>query len=402
LNNNHIVRIFDTHYNEDKTIIKEIIKEDFDYVGISTTELHYNHALKVANELKKILNVNIIMGGSFPTICPEIVLKNKFIDIVCVGEGEYPLNKLLKNEKIDNIKGLWYKLDNKIIQNDASVSFDINSFKITNYSLFNEKSIIQKRKFSDGVKKIMFIWGSRGCRYKCEYCCNSIIRKIQNTSLKHRNIDNIIEEMKFYSNRYNVDEFFFADENFLENKKQINEFCIKYNRSSLDIPFGFLSQPIHINKRNIKVIKLLKETGCSRIHMGIEIGNEKYRKSILKRNVSNNQLIDAFQICKKLGIKTRGFCIIGFYFESLVDIQKTYDLTIKCKPDEISCSIFYPFKGTKLRNYYDKNKLLDNEKVELKNYFEDCIVEHQKLSKLEILSLRQKILTLYPKKANLT
>ena len=72
--------------------LTDIVKKyDPDIVGITTLESAYEISLRLANYIKNNLgNIRIVAGGVFPTMSPEIVIREKSIDIVCVGEGEIP------------------------------------------------------------------------------------------------------------------------------------------------------------------------------------------------------------------------------------------------------------------------------------------------------------------------
>ena len=51
-------------------------------------------------------------------------------------------------------------------------------------------------------------------------------------------------------------------------------------------------------------LRLLRDAGCLNISIGIESGNEHLRKEILRRGMTQEQITEAFKLCKKTGIKT--------------------------------------------------------------------------------------------------
>lgn len=391
----HEVKIFDTFYDSDESIINDIIYSKYDFIGFSITEIHFLHAVSITDQIKKFTNTPIIFGGVFPTICPNDCLKIQSIDMVCVGEGEYALQELLNKNSPENIRGIWFKKDDKIINNGVSKSFNVNSFEITDYSFFHKNSVVQKRQYNSTDIKFSFVWRSRGCPYHCSYCCNNLIRNIQGDGIRYREVASVLQEIMQLSRQYNVNEIFFTDENFMFNKRFVQEFCLEYQNSNLIIPFGILSTPNFINKNNIDILLLLKKTGLNRIHMGIEIGNEKLRKEYLERDFNNRSIIQAFNICHELNIFTRAFVMVGFYFESEKNIKETQNLISMCQPDELSCSIFFPFKGTKLREVYERKKLLNNNVLLINNYFEECKILHPNLSPQRLQELRNDILSNY-------
>lgn len=393
-NHSHKCLVFDTHYDDDTTILSEILNYEFDYVGFSTTEVHYNHAKILASNIRKCTNIPIVFGGVYPTLFPFEVIENDFIDFVCVGDGEVPLRKLLENSNKYTIKGLWHKNNNQILNSGSSDSFDVNSFCITDFSCFRKTSIVQERNNNGTSVRLSFISGGRGCQFSCAFCSNHEIKKIHRHKIRHRKVDNIISEIIDLQIKYKITEIFFTNENFLANDNFVQEFCRKYVASNIKIPFGVLSRPEHINNQTVS---LLKKSGCIKIHMGIEVGNEQFRKIYLNRNISNSSIINSFKICKHHNIATKSFLMIGFFFERLSDLQETYDLALESESSRITCSIYYPLRGTKLGEiYYDANLVIKNNSI--LNYFDDSIIKHPTLSKSDLSNIRVSMLRAYPEK----
>ena len=69
---------------------------------------------------KKNPMMKIAIGGIHPSSLPEKTLKEENVDFIIYGEGFYTVYELLnvlktKNlEKLNEVKGLWYKKNNKI------------------------------------------------------------------------------------------------------------------------------------------------------------------------------------------------------------------------------------------------------------------------------------------------
>jgi radical SAM superfamily enzyme YgiQ (UPF0313 family) len=122
---------------------------------------------------------------------------------------------------------------------------------------------------------------------------------------------------------------------------------------------------------------MLKDTGCAYLAMGIESGDEDFRKTYLNRKMTNAQIENAFYLARKAHIFTTSFNIIGFPFENdhfLTD--ETVSLNKKIKPDYALFSIFYPFPGTKLYERCIEKNLIDNQKAsDVKNYFTESILK---------------------------
>ena len=59
-------------------------------------------------KIAKSRNIPVFAGGIYPTFAPDEVIANKYIDCICIGEGEYAIlnfcKALANDESIDNIK----------------------------------------------------------------------------------------------------------------------------------------------------------------------------------------------------------------------------------------------------------------------------------------------------------
>jgi radical SAM superfamily enzyme YgiQ (UPF0313 family) len=63
--------------------------------------------------LKKEISVPLITGGTHSTIMPEQVINEDWVDMVCIGEGEYALlelvEKMSSGKDYKGISNLWVK-----------------------------------------------------------------------------------------------------------------------------------------------------------------------------------------------------------------------------------------------------------------------------------------------------
>lgn len=161
---------------------------------------------------------------------------------------------------------------------------------------------------------------SYGCPGKCNYCTE---RKIWNKNgeirdcLEHRNIDECIEEIKYFIDEYRISGLTFDDcmINFkLHSYRKLASFLQENNM--------FLSGSMRIDILDDDMIALLKSLNFTNIIVGLETLNES---SVKKYNKSNSKTyIDkAWEVVPKLhenGIMTQVNMIFASPFESEEDI----------------------------------------------------------------------------------
>ena len=98
-------------------IIEEINEFTPDIVGISCCfTIGIEFALRIAEESKKMGYITIL-GGWHPSFEYSEILKNSFVDIIVRGEGELTFRELVKNKKLEEVKGISYKINGTVMNN---------------------------------------------------------------------------------------------------------------------------------------------------------------------------------------------------------------------------------------------------------------------------------------------
>jgi radical SAM superfamily enzyme YgiQ (UPF0313 family) len=82
--------------------------------------------------------------------------------------------------------------------------------------------------------------------------------------------------------------------------------------------------------------------------MGIESGNPWLRKNVLGRKMGDEQILDAFRLCRKYGIDTVSLNMMGFPQEDFSMVLDTVKLNARAQPGITQITVFYPFPGTEL------------------------------------------------------
>jgi radical SAM superfamily enzyme YgiQ (UPF0313 family) len=106
-------------------------------------------------------------------------------------------------------------------------------------------------------------------------------------------------------------------------------------------------------------MKRLKEIGCHRMSIGVEHGNEEFRKKILKKSIKNSVIVEAFDILNKVGIPVSINNIIGFPGETRELAMNTIMLNRKLKFDTSNAYAFTPFRGTELYDICVRNGYME-------------------------------------------
>ena len=379
------------------------IKEDFvktvqefkpDLILVSVLESTYFLAMELLNSVpQKDRNYKTLFGGVFATFAADKVIKNDLVDYVCRGEGEDAVmemcKKLCKGDRIDNVKNFTLKENGQIYKNPLRPAVDLNTVPIPDWDLFEPGSIY--RPMQGKIWRAVGIETQRGCPYTCTYCNspgNNVIYKDDGNRIFHRkkSISRVKEEIDFLVKKYNPELIYMVVDTFLAmSNKEFDEFKEMY--MDYKIPFWMNTRAETINEHRAAG---LEEMNMLRMNIGIEHGNFDYRKNYLKRNVSDEIQIKAFEMVADKKYTSCANSIIGMPDETRELIFDTIKFIRKLPKsiDATGAFIFAPYHGTPLRDLaIQKGYLKDDEIASVSNTAHHSMLTMPTISKEEISSL---------------
>ena len=293
------------------------------------------------------LNIPHIVGGVLPINDPELCLKQDHINVICRYEGELVLSEVIDRFDKDwlSTRGIWYKHENKIYKNNFQPLVDINNI-VPDYSLYSKNRF--NRPIGGKVRTTVQFETYRGCPYSCTFCNSPMTREINKHYLRRKNIESLEKELDYYVETLDPEYFFIIDDSFLARpKKEIFDVCKLLQKYRL--PWWNNTRLENVDK---DILQAMKDSLCDRIQFGIECGNEKYRKEVLFRNVTNDTYYKKADILNDSNIPYGLNAIIGLPGETKQMVFETIELIREIEGyDGIGVSIFIPYRGTKLREY---------------------------------------------------
>ncbi|HNQ67524.1 MAG TPA: radical SAM protein [Bacteroidales bacterium] len=330
----------------ERNMNREIARFKPDIIAYSVTTGRHKMYRDLNSLLKMEFNFISVFGGPHCTFYPDFINENG-VDVICVGEGEYALLELAdcvaKNKSFSDISNLWVKTDEGIIKNELRPLIDdINSLPPPNRSLLDKYPAYKNK------KQKSFMTG-RGCPYKCTYCFNHVYNKMyegKGSIIRKRSVSSIIDEISKVKAKYKIERIFFYDDIFTFDKEWLKEFCERYKNINISFTVG-----LRVNNTDEEIVSNLKSAGCKRVLFGIECGNEKLRNNILKRHITDEQIIVFTQLLRKYKIFPASFNMIGLPDETIENVFETIQLNIKAGVKFSYCTVYQPYPKTELAEY---------------------------------------------------
>ncbi|MBF0205583.1 MAG: radical SAM protein [Oligoflexia bacterium] len=354
------------HQGDNEKIIKLITENYPAVIGIPTfsASLMYRVFEIVAIIRKYSPNTLVVLGNIHANIFDQDLLLKQQADVIVYGEGEITFAELVQAQLHSNgcrghqywkdIRGISYLDNGQFIKNPARPfieNLDVLPFPawhllpIFEYDTFN---------FAKIQMPALLISGSRGCNFKCSFC--SLI--VSGNHRRVRSAKSIVDEMEFFHKRYGIRQFSFVDPMFPGSLEEAVQFSSEIIARDLHKKVIWITE-IRVDLVSRQLIIPLKNAGLRLLMLGIETINDKSNQQ-LKKNITNINTFKAIQICKKEGVATTGFFILGIPGESKSDIFRTIKSACMGKLNYAKFNIFCPYPGT-----FAYKKLLQDKQLKI-------------------------------------
>ncbi len=361
----------------DEAIIEQVRAWNPDFVAFSVMTQQYKYSLRLGRKLKEAMpRMPIGIGGVHTIMCTEEVKSDRFWDFIGVGECDVPFTELIDKLQAGdpdylNVKNFCIRReDGTYHQNPLGPYPELDLLPPKDYEIFDLPHMLGRK---NGWQSVLT---SRGCPYRCTYCFNHEVtdRYLEDgghsrkSFLRHYSTDRMLRELKELKARHPyIETFIFDDDLFTLNKEYCSDFAKAYTDADIGVPFVLNA---HVQTFSEPIAKALSESPCMILKFGVESGSHELRKKVLERHMSNQMIIDAFDLCHQYGLHTSAFLMFGLPYETREMMQETIDLMARIKPGRMRWAIFFPFPGTKSYTICKLGDLIDYRKMDgMDNYF---------------------------------
>jgi radical SAM superfamily enzyme YgiQ (UPF0313 family) len=303
--------------------------------------------------------IPIVVGGVHPTLKPEDGINLNGVNAVVIGEGEPAFHEILDNlgggNGLDNIKGIWFRNDDGEVIRNAPRGWiaDINSLPWPNYELWDD--------FDKYMYYLQQLWlmGTRGCPYLCTNCEEVQMYKLLPNSgdspsgikgtrkrFRFRDPESYAQEIAYHYDKYKDRGMRMAhpfDPVFPIQRQWSFDFANHYINTGIssELPISifaradsFYAQSPKKGEFDEERLIALKEANIKEVRVGVESGTERMRNEIHKKGVTNEQVRETFAQCRKHGIQTISYNMIGGPTETKRDMIETLRFNISIKPNK--------------------------------------------------------------------
>jgi anaerobic magnesium-protoporphyrin IX monomethyl ester cyclase len=313
-------------------------------VGVSSTTVALHRAIEVADEIKRRWpELPIVIGGPHVSSNVHHGMSFPVFDYAVVGEGEATLEELARtiaaHGDLSAVQGIAYRQDGRVIVTEPRPRLtDLDSLPFPAYDLIPDLAAYTPPPCNYKKQPVANVITSRGCPNVCTFCDRSVFGQ----HLRQRSAANIAAEIEHLFHTYGVREIAFVDDTFTIRPARMRELFELLAAKKISFPWTCMSR---INTVDRDTLEFMRKNGCWHVSFGIESGNEDILRRI-KKNISMEQVHRVVGWCRELGLRTKGFFIIGHPGETAETMEQTIQFGIDLPLDDVVVTINTPIPGS--------------------------------------------------------
>jgi ribosomal peptide maturation radical SAM protein 1 len=301
-------------------VIKNVEWRSYDIIGFTLNYGQLLPSLAIAKKIKELdPNKSIIFGGSrtVDDLGKRILGEFEYVDFIVSGDGEDALFNLASDFlNYKTIPRVMYRNGKEICWNKSNENVDLNGLTIPDYDPFFE----ELNNTTEEIQQYFSLYGklpieiSRGCWWnKCSFCNLNV----QHHIYREKNVDKIIEEIEFLSDKYKILSY-----QLIGNTLPKNNYKMLLKKIiDLDKDFTFFVEA-RAGQLESEDYTILKDAGFIHIQTGIETFSQNYIRKMNKgtRVIDN---IASLKFCKENEIINNYNIIINYPNEEKIDFEET-------------------------------------------------------------------------------
>jgi anaerobic magnesium-protoporphyrin IX monomethyl ester cyclase len=216
---------------------------------------------------------------------------------------------------------------------------DLDSLPFPRWDLVREDGQKPGRKwFTRPVGGGFPLLASRGCPEFCTYCPHRIL-----AGYRARSIGNIADELERLCDQHPRPYVIFRDPLFTEQRTRCLELCNEIHARGLTLTF---EAETRLDRLDVGLLDKLYEAGFRAMSFGVESLDAATLKKSGRRPIPQSHQREILDHCRKKGIVTAAFYVLGFLQDDWNSIAATIDYATELGSTYAQFKILTPYPGT--------------------------------------------------------
>lgn len=300
--------------------------------------------LELCREIKsRRPGVDILVYGPVAPVVAQRIQKESTVDYLVKGDPDETVADLIANGP-GNAPGLTYRNEFGWFEGPSKpFTKDLDSLPYPKWELLPYERYQMPKSSVHANVPFLPMWSSRGCPIGCHYCPYPVG---QGLPWRHRSPENVVNELEHLTRDLGIRYVVFRDPMFSLNQRRVIQICNLIVERGIRVEWRCETRVDYLNEETLTA---MAAAGCEGINFGIESADVAIQKGVGRRPISNEQFVRCVETCRRLGIKTFAFFIIGLPGDTVKSILQTIGFALRIKPDWVQFTAASPFIGTKLR-----------------------------------------------------
>lgn len=336
--------------------------EPFDVVATAGITCEADDIYRICGEFSS-RGVYTVVGGIHASVAPEEVAMHA--DTVIVGEAEDSFRRFLRDHRDGTAERIYHPRQPARLSEAPVPRYDLLEDQYQNYPVET----------------------TRGCPLDCTFCS---ISKLYGKSYRHKDVSQVLEEVRFIMTIKKNPYIVFVDNNMFVNRK--------FSRQLIEelIPLGinWQAQTDVSVAEDPDFLKLLRRAGCRELFIGFESINPENIIDINKSQWKARKVAEYENAIRTIfdhGIRVFGAFIVGFDRDTPDDVEQLKEFVARNGVIG-QFTVLTPMPGTEVYEAYRSSGRLRTDRSWRYYNFMDCVISHPNFTPEE---LERAVLELY-------
>ena len=264
----------------------------------------------------------------------DYVLGEKVFSTVVTSELESVVLDIIADEDQVVVPGAYGLVDGSYACANPNPTFtDMQSLPYAAYDLVDYAKLDR-----------FIVQTQRGCPLACGYCP---YYTAQGKKFRAKTPERVVDELAHYYERYGVTDILIHDPIFSLDKKRVEAICDGLIARKLPITWQCET---HFNHVDEELLVKMKSAGMKAVAFGVESANPEVLKRANRRYANWDKAKAIVDTCKRLGIVTHGYFIMGLAGDNPRGILATFKLARYIGFDRPRFNVPQSYPGTEAFN----------------------------------------------------
>ena len=275
---------------------------DFAAVGVSVMGgPQLPRAIAVSKAIRAVSpHTPIVWGGQFPTICPQAVLAEPYVDYAIRGQGEAAFAELLAllsddgAQTVQQIAGLSWRDGAQLMHNTDRAFSTAGLAQTLPYETLEDPGQYLKSTYLG--RRTAGYQAALGCRFRCTFCGVAAMFRGKTALPTAARLE---QDLSFLKRRFGADALQFYDHNFFD--REVDMVPLLEILARFELPWWCFARSDALLNLSESSWKLVRKSRLRMAYIGAESPNDRMLHD-MRKGTRSDQTLEVVERCRSQGV----------------------------------------------------------------------------------------------------